>query len=977
MLNNTDIIIRPFVESDAQDIAKFYNRYKYGVAQYGYQLTSEDILTLMKRLGTISRILAFDGDRLIATVSFDKTRGQKSIGEKAVMGGSLLLDPQYRGSFIVPQMYGEGLKILVNMGIDKICSEVWTDNKNAYYLNRRMGFCWTSKSYINYNDFIELYNFMPKILRYLFGIFRKYVPIELRDFDFESSWRIICGDKDLKCFGRNSTFWRDMEVVEYNFNTRFFGGIRCKIDVEKENIVFLETQQYILEKYNDKDTVFWRIYNKVNQQINYKIDLEPSDLKVTNVPELKGSLPEGKEAIVTLPVSYLVDNKFRSLFRISTLEIPFELDNIKECGEEVTFPQNSLTVGNIKSKINGLKLHIENLFLRLEVDLITGMVLLYQDECLMLRENWPDLGPPLLNGIFNPRKLNLKASLAKMENGIVAEIWEERSHIILCKKILVDSGSLVKIQVQVQNIGDKLINAEAAIYPWVELHNVQLSVPLKTGLLKEPLIFRKFPFSLNNYEYFQNSDLPRSSDSYLKFWSCFTSGEKTVALIWNDANEIYYGLNWMPMLFYKLPTINMGQTYSLPEYYFYSGSGDWRTVDGLWDKLYNHHMETDDRETSMLSLHFPDGAIFEGTKDLNISGELVTISRNPIKGKIYFECSGEQKCTSKTVSFETHAVNPFSFEEKLVSGKVNPGCYTTRAHIITDDFDRTYKFPLILATDTEKDVIISPVDSTENSTTCVDNGFIKFEVAPEHDGSVVSIQCCGKEWLLTSFPKVKHFSKCIEWYGGIKPTFLKDNYNLKQNLTQEKTGCKFRLSAVERQGKKGISWSGVRLVPEKMPKEYDEANYSVEYLTAAGSNILIVRQELNNESDDKLNFASMIKAFFNFSPPYRSILYFYCNGKIHNIKGNPGLEICDTGNWAAQGLQSKKGPYWVMVSPSKVLGSIKGCKWWIDSIHMVDSRQLVLAPRETKVVYTYLIYAQDFKMATNYRCLKDHLLIKD
>ena len=123
----------------------------------------------------------------------------------------------------------------------------------------------------------------------------------------------------------------------------------------------------------------------------------------------------------------------------------------------------------------------------------------------------------------------------------------------------------------------------------------------------------------------------------------------------------------------------------------------------------------------------------------------------------------------------------------------------------------------------------------------VDNGLLTLTLSPDFRGSAISLTRGSEELLRSSYPEARPLAWENPWHGGITSELS----SLGRDLVKEQ----FTARAIERRGRQGIAWKGVRM--SCSPKD-DRARYNkleLDYLLAPGSSVLALALRLTRRTD--------------------------------------------------------------------------------------------------------------------------------
>lgn len=113
------------------------------------------------------------------------------------------------------------------------------------------------------------------------------------------------------------------------------------------------------------------------------------------------------------------------------------------------------------------------------------------------------------------------------------------------------------------------------------------------------------------------------------------------------------------------------------------------------------------------------------------------------------------------------------------------------------------------------------------------NGALALTVAPGFKGSAISLERDGREMLRSSYPEARPLAWANPWCGGIEPRFGGLS-------SHELTGERFRAREIERRGRQGVVWRGVRVTCSPKTERRRGDRLALDYLLAPGSSIFAV-----------------------------------------------------------------------------------------------------------------------------------------
>ncbi|MGQ9557830.1 MAG: GNAT family N-acetyltransferase [Desulfurispora sp.] len=642
------ITVRPFQVQDAAGVAELYNRYGYGPITHGYPLTAEDIQRAMVERGKIRFVVAVnENGRVVGTMSFHPVSGQKAASPGAVWGGKFFIHPEYRLGQIPAQLFTKGIEYLVERGYNRIDTEVAPGNLTAISLYKRVGFRRTYRSIIDGDDYLEMINYTPYLARYFQQALNLKENTYL-DKNVAQGWKNLLSTLAARSSEVDSIYWHGREVVSYDLEIEQ-ARIQCLIDLECEQIIALYSNIFSFECYPHADrwqagageevTLCFRYIN--TSQTDFRLAVRQCWPDGREVALLEGMLLEPgasweKELSVVLPESggpLVLENRLlleeiwpgqtnRFYF---TFALPLKTVAGAAAGggrgQKVVECWN--TSGQVRVSMDERQWCLENAAIKVRLDARTGALEVVERTTgkVMVQEPWPDLGPPFPGGFKRPAERPLRlvewqesAGRSELVLESPANIWWWRDKAslsamqppggeMLCGYTLrrryvlgTDGTLLIGSELHKKHFDTAAGERDSAgasqsrefflrLYPWASQRLLDLTVPLKSGLCRLPVIYEKFPFLTHDYEGMRSGDLPLSPDDYTAPWSAFSGEGMVVGLIWPGAHEVRFGLHWMPSVLYRVMLPLSGEMHRFPNYYYFCGAGDYRQVARCWQMM--------------------------------------------------------------------------------------------------------------------------------------------------------------------------------------------------------------------------------------------------------------------------------------------------------------------------------------------------------------------------------------------------------
>ncbi|MDH4179432.1 MAG: hypothetical protein OEV33_02900, partial [Armatimonadota bacterium] len=140
--------------------------------------------------------------------------------------------------------------------------------------------------------------------------------------------------------------------------------------------------------------------------------------------------------------------------------------------------------------------------------------------------------------------------------------------------------------------------------------------------------------------------------------------------------------------------------------------------------------------------------------------------------------------------------------------------------------------PVIVLGDPRREVSVERTGE-EAELFRLENGVLSLTIAPGFKGSAISLERDGEELLRSAYPEARPLAWANPWMGGIEPSFsgLDSGQLAKERFTARE---------IERRGRQGIVWRGVRVSCSPKHERRREDRLALDYLLAPGSSILAV-----------------------------------------------------------------------------------------------------------------------------------------
>ena len=510
-----------------------------------------------------------------------------------------------------------------------------------------------------------------------------------------------------------------------------------------------------------------------------------------------------------------------------------------------------------------------------------------------LKLQTPRLGPPFSGGDLFQEKA--EARVERDGFGVVLRLRTPsvlRPGVWLERNVRVGQGPLVGVQDTVINGTSLPLDLSASQSWWMQMGRIaSLIVPGRHGVARQA--FGSGGRDLDDLR------LSEEAEAWPEGWFCVEREDGcATGILWDRAERVSPG-PW-GSLRTRAIRVRPGASASLDPVNAYVGDGNRETVRAWWRTMFGSVPET---ETSAAPTRRPIECRIE-PRPLIVGGEcadatlrLDHVGRHTLDGELIVEPSVGLRadvtavdvkglCESKPV-VQKAAFHP--------SGRTRPGANEIGVRFETEEAVYRFREKALVLPGNAGRVTVSRL--AKGRIILVDNGILTVKVAPSFLGSVISLQRDGVEYLNSPYPDAEPRAWMNPWHGGISPEYDR----LEDTLHKER----FRYRVIERKGRQGLVWSGVRVHCRIAQEHARGQSISLEYLLAPGADVLAVRvtcrDELGIGADGDVGFE--IWPAFAASPGTAT----FHNATDESVSTLAAPHWTSGGNWKWGGLVGKNG----------------------------------------------------------------------
>ncbi len=533
------------------------------------------------------------------------------------------------------------------------------------------------------------------------------------------------------------------------------------------------------------------------------------------------------------------------------------------------------------------------------VDLRSGGVSAYHrlraERAYRLHLSGPRLGPPFSWEDFFQEKA--EASVQEEPCGAAVRIRSKsilRPGVVLDRRISLGQGPLIRVV-------DTLLNGSAVPLD-LSLNqgwNVSLGPRSELVIPRPQGVYRDTVGAGGRG--LGNLNLPEEGAQWPEGWVCAQREDGcAVGVLWGCAERVEPG-RWGTEIRRRVGRLEPGQAGTLAPIYAFVGDGSWQTVRGWWQTLFGEGVP--EIETTASPTRTPIELRIDPSPLLLTGGEasavlsLRSVGEHKLKGRLILELPASLRSDARAVPISgLCASRPATRKLHLRAARsARPGPAHIGLRFETDEaIYRASAEALILARQAPE-VRVSCEE--EGRVIAIRNGILTAKVAPGFLGSVISLQRDGREFLNSAYPEPRVRGWQNPWHGGLSPTYGR----LWGNLHKER----FLHRVVERRGRQGLVWRGVRVQCTIAQERARGQTITLDYLMTRGADALAVvascRDELGISSDGHIGFA--VCPAFAASPGAAS----FCNPSAPAITPLAAPHWSEAGAWDWGGIVGDDG----------------------------------------------------------------------
>jgi GNAT superfamily N-acetyltransferase len=477
---------------------------------------------------------------------------------------------------------------------------------------------------------------------------------------------------------------------------------------------------------------------------------------------------------------------------------------------------------------------------------------------------WGEIGPPF--GINPFRNAEREVEATETDNETIVSLkahHPDRPLQVEDRLIIPRNSNTVRHEIWVTNTGDEAHELQQRFNGAGGGFDIAASLseaimPLSSGIVKA---------SAGNF-LFAYPAIPSDPAVFAEQWIAVNTGSRVVGQIWSPENveEVRIASGNLSRIQYNPIHLEPGETRCTSRVWNVIGAPDWETVRRRWKSIISREYDSvadvlDSQEVkSFISIDI-NPVIVPSPEATTASFKITKSIAIPLTGNLRLEAPDGWRARTKGVgdSKETLSIPDFlvddedAFEFTLEPDKgVSEGFDVKKGKVILETpVDHESYFTLVQLGSSKSAVTVEEREEEGLKTFKVSNGISEFSVSPEFGGCLYSLKNSRNvELLASSFPESSPREFIENFYGGVQPVVWDDEMD--EDLMKARTNEEeMKAEVVEI----GATWKGVEITwKSTIQKTCRGAEFRMQYLTAPGSPLILVRLKMMNTTNAPMNF---------------------------------------------------------------------------------------------------------------------------
>jgi len=693
-----------------------------------------------------------------------------------------------------------------------------------------------------------------------------------------------------------------------------------------------------------------RLRNRLDEPLSGTLSLSPCAGLRCEPREAAFQVAPRSYAMCSFDVTAEAEGELRSSWRVEAGDLtrerpcafrawggPGALASTDPEGETVVLESPALTVG---ASLRGGGLWVERAG--------EGRAVLWQ--------GFAAVGPPFQSWSLRPPRLQERIERGPQGDRVALSLpVAGRPGLVVEREVSIVAGDLLRVAYRVRNETDRDQTVQLRVATQPELWGF-VAAPLDDGIVHEPShpvgVFPK-----------GEDDICGSERILTEGWVAAEQGTEVCGLVWGEGCLPDREWSRFPALMLEVGTAPAHGCAEAPAIHVVCGGGDWRTVRGWWRRLEQPAGAREERAPEPVRV-----------TDLRADPHPVVLVEETSTVRLVLR---HRRGAAESGSIRLHgrgvAVEPYQlrFEgvrrgapfvgEAQIERPVAPGVTAIEAEVDIGVTSTAFRVPAIHFGEGAAALVAWDADGRLS----VDNGRLRFRVAPSFLGSIIAATCHGVQHLMSAHPHPRAFAWSNPWFGGVHPCL---NWMGDAQLATER----FEGEPAERSGDRGLVWRGARVWCDLAHRERRWLRIEAEYLTLPGAEVIAVVSRWVNRSAARLTTPEEVgvAAWLQVGGDHSDGVVHACHegDRVRRRRGPFSAELRSE-RWAA--IESPETGHAVAIVTGDPRMRIAIEDLGADGAHLSTLGRLEIAPESHTETLTWLAFAPDLAQAEAYAALAE------
>ncbi|HKC74190.1 MAG TPA: hypothetical protein VKF37_08315, partial [Chloroflexota bacterium] len=349
-------------------------------------------------------------------------------------------------------------------------------------------------------------------------------------------------------------------------------------------------------------------------------------------------------------------------------------------------------------------------------------------------------------------------------------------------------------------------------------------------------------------------------------WIACQGDGRVVGLLWSEVSRVEAD-RWRFQVVQDPGRLRPGGRRVLSPLYIYAGPGDWRTVRAHWRGLVQPDAQQHDpptREVVELAAGAIPAALLAGPAGNSNRVTLSSLANREAAGRLVIEAPDGWEINPAVHEVSGLRVyRPHEAHVAVRNMEHGPRAAAVKASLRTERTAQVVFDGAVLDLGDNAGAVAIDEETREGQRVLVvDNGYLRFRLAPQFLGSVIALETVadGMNHLLSAFPRPREFAWWRPWYGGLHATIYgpgSGEFPGPARLYEET----FTAQEATQTGHDGRVWRGLAMRSMLRGKGLRGLELAATYLTLPGSNLLAARVAVCNHTGATLPVQAALVAY--------------------------------------------------------------------------------------------------------------------